>query len=289
MLSLSGRPQRDRRLNRQRIRSKSGACGPSLCVTTFLLLLVHVGAATAQGAPRVSCQGTAVPPTVASAHAALQQNPDELGARLKLADAMVDQGCYADAVAVLEAGQAHYPHSSELSAKLRDVRSMLTEETYIQGMTQAEDAAKQQHNQLRCTKLADVEACNAALQSAPNDLSLLVAKADAQAQSGHTTDAVTGYRRALQLSPANESVKEKLAAALAHEGQDAGASPADTAATAAAAPGRTRHSTASTALAAAAPRHAPASTPAVALNGAQAVASVAPASYSNEAPPGRSN
>jgi cytochrome c-type biogenesis protein CcmH/NrfG len=273
------------------MRAKSEACVMSLCVTT-LLLLAHVGPAPAQGAPRVSCQGTAAPPAVASAKATLQQNPDELGAWLKLADAMVDQGCYADAVTVLEAGQAQYPRSSELSAKLRDVRSMLTEETYIQGMTQAEDAAKQQHNQLRCTKLADVEACNAALQSAPNDLSLLVAKADAQAQNGHTADAVTGYRRALQLSPANEAVKEKLATALAHEDttpQDDGAS---LAALAAAAPARTRHSAASTAMAAAAPRHAAAtaaSTPAVALNGAQPAASVAPATYSNEAPAGRSN
>jgi predicted Zn-dependent protease len=287
VLSLSD-GQRERPMNRQRMRSKSGACGTSLCVTT-LLLLAHLGPAAAQGAPRVSCQGTAAPPPVASAKAALQQNPDELGARLRLADAMVDQGCYADAVAVLEAGEAQYPHSSELSAKLRDVRSMLTEETYIQGMTQAEDAAKQQHSQLRCTKLADVEACNAALQSTPNDLSLLVAKADAQAQSGHTADAVTGYRRALQLSPANESVKEKLAAALAHEGATPQDASAALAATAVAAPGRTRHNAASTAMTAAAPRHAAASTPAVALNGAQPTASVTPATYSNEAPAGRSN
>src|ERR1700761_2919849 len=130
---------------------------------------------------RASCSGRDQPRTVADASAALDQDPENLTSRLKLADALVDQGCYQDAVTVLEAGQQSHPHSIELSGKLRDVRSMVTEQTYIQGLTQAAESAKLQRNELRCTKLADISACDEALKSKPGDTQLLTARSAAVA------------------------------------------------------------------------------------------------------------
>ena len=66
-----------------------------------------------------------------------------MGRRLRLADALVDQGCYQEAVGVLEAGEQVHPHSSELAGKLRDVRSLVTEQTYIAGLTQAAERSPQ--------------------------------------------------------------------------------------------------------------------------------------------------
>src|ERR1700693_6373019 len=133
-----------------------------------LAALAHAAGVSAQPALRAACQEGSAPEAVSHARTTFQKNPEQLGPRLDLADALMDQGCYEDAVALLEAGQSMYPHNVELSGKLRDVRSMLTEQTYIRGITQAEDTAKQQHNQLRCTELADIEACNTALRSSPN-------------------------------------------------------------------------------------------------------------------------
>jgi hypothetical protein len=131
--------------------------------------------------PRAACRGPSRPQTLIDAAAALDRDPEELASRLNLADALVDQGCYQEAVTVLEAGQKSHPHSSELSGKLRDVRSMVTEQTYIQGLTQAAESAKLQRNELRCTRLADISACDEALKSKPGDAQLLAARSAATA------------------------------------------------------------------------------------------------------------
>jgi tetratricopeptide (TPR) repeat protein len=132
---------------------------------------------------------------------------------MRLADALVDQGCYQEAVDVLEAGQQAYPRNSELAGKLRDVRSLVTEQTYIEGLTQAAEGAKLQRNQLRCTRLADVTACDDALKSKPDDEQLLLAKGDALMQGNRPADAAAAYRHASQLKPGDDAAKTKLAAA----------------------------------------------------------------------------
>jgi tetratricopeptide (TPR) repeat protein len=189
-------------------RTSASAWWAGLAVLAFLYIATPAGAQTQV---RMACQESAKPKAVLDAKAALDSEPDELGPRLKLADALVDQGCYQDAVAVLEAGQTAHPHSGELTGKLRDVRSMITEQTYIEGLTQAEESAKQQRNVLRCTKLADTTACDDALKSKPDDVQLVLAKADALAQANRLPEAAAAYRRAAQLNPANEAVKAKLA------------------------------------------------------------------------------
>jgi hypothetical protein len=111
--------------------------------------------------------------------AALTRDPTQLESRLKLADELMDQGCFDAAVSVLEAGQASHPRSADLARKLREVRSMVSEQRYIEGLSQAAAGAKARRNLFRCTKLADLDACNEALKEAPNDPAVLAARAAA--------------------------------------------------------------------------------------------------------------
>src|ERR1700730_2286009 len=169
--------------------------------------------AHARALARATCQSGKQSEAVTDATTALERDPNELGPRMRLADALVDQGCYQEAVDVLEAGQQAYPRNSELAGKLRDVRSLVTEQTYIEGLTQAAEGAKLQRNQLRCTRLADVTACDDALKSKPDDEQLLIARGDALMQGNRPADAAAAYRHASQLKPGDDAAKTKLAAA----------------------------------------------------------------------------
>jgi predicted Zn-dependent protease len=180
----------------------------------------------AEAITRASCIAGRQSEAVKSASAAFEREPDELGARLQLADLLVDQGCYQEAVSLLEAGVQEHPHSNELTAKLRNIRSLVTEQTYIENLTQAAEGAKLQRNQLRCTRLADVTACEDALKSKPDDPQLLLAKGDALVQANRPAEAVTAYKRATQLKPADEGLKTKLASAEALQANAAAAAKA---------------------------------------------------------------
>jgi len=283
--------------------------GAGLAVTLFTLLATLQGEpaaaqadAHARALARASCQSGKQSEPVTDAAAALDREPNELGPRLRLADALVDQGCYQEAVAVLEAGQQQYPRNSELSGKLRDVRSLVTEQTYIEGLTQAAEGAKLQRNQLRCTRLADVTACDDALKSKPDDEQLLLAKGDALMQGNRPADAVAAYRHASQLKPADEAVKTKLAAAEALQASTAAttASAAQLAAANAAAanaapvPKAPKRPPATATVANASPTRArPAPTPSpAAATPVATVAALEPQetrTYSNDAPAGRTN
>jgi predicted Zn-dependent protease len=196
---------------------KVGAC---LAVTLLVLLLTLQSEpaaaqadAHARALARAACQSGRQSDPVTEASAALEREPNEIGPRMRLADALVDQGCYQEAVEILEVGQQVFPRSRELSAKLRNVRSLVTEQTYIEGLTQAAEGAKFQRNQLRCMRLADVTACDDALKSKPDDEPLLLARGDALMQANRPADAAAAYRHASQLKPADDTVKTKLAAA----------------------------------------------------------------------------
>jgi tetratricopeptide (TPR) repeat protein len=165
------------------------------------------------GHPAVSCQIDSQPRTVTDAWAALQRTPNELEPQLAAADALIDQGCYKEAVPILEAGLAQRPRSSELQSRLRAARSMLSEEHFFEGLGNAQETAKLQHSVMRCTKLADVSACDDALHMKPDDPQLTLAKGDALAHGGHPADAILVYLHAGGLLPGDEGVKSKLAAA----------------------------------------------------------------------------
>jgi tetratricopeptide (TPR) repeat protein len=180
--------------------------------SVLLLAMVRLAMADAgHGAP--SCQIDSQPQSVTSAWAALRRSPNELEPQLTLADALIDQGCYKEAVPVLEAGLAQRPHSGELQSRLRAARSMLNEEHFFEGLGNAQETAKLQHSVMRCTKLADVSACDDALHMKPDDPQLVIAKGDALAHGGRPADAILVYLHAGGLVPADEVLKSKLAAA----------------------------------------------------------------------------
>jgi tetratricopeptide (TPR) repeat protein len=160
-----------------------------------------------------SCQIDSQPKSVTDAWAALKSQPNELGRQLAVADALIDQGCYKEAVPVLEAGLAQRPRSSELQSRLRAARSMLSEEHFFEGLGNAQETAKLQHSVMRCTKLSDVSACDDALRMKPEDPQLVIAKGDALAHGGRPADAILVYLHAASLLPADEGVKSKLSAA----------------------------------------------------------------------------
>jgi tetratricopeptide (TPR) repeat protein len=251
----------------------------------------------AEALTRASCQAGKQSEAVNSAMAALERDEDELGPRLRLADALVDQGCYQEAVAILEGGQRGHPRSGELAGKLRDVRSLVTEQTYIDGLTQAAEGAKFQRNQLRCTRLADLTACEDALKFKPDDPQLAVARADALMQGNRPADAIAAYRHAIQLRPFDETLKSKLTAAEALQASTAAPSTELTPASAAA-----QVAVANSSARPKAPRRAAVAASGTAANPARAstpvevplpsVASLeAPTArtYSNDAPAGQTN
>jgi tetratricopeptide (TPR) repeat protein len=160
-----------------------------------------------------SCQIDSLPKTVTDSWAALKRSPDDLERQLAVADGLIDQGCYKEAVPVLEAGLAQRPRSSELQSRLRAARSMLNEEHFFEGLGTAQEAARLQHSVMRCTKLSDVSACDDALHIKPDDPQLVIAKGDALAQGGRPADAILIYLHAAGLLPSDDGVKSKLAAA----------------------------------------------------------------------------
>jgi cytochrome c-type biogenesis protein CcmH/NrfG len=188
----------------------------AVCVSAGLIMS-HGGPVAAQAdvharaIARASCQSGKHSDAVVDAQTAMDHNPDDLGPRMRLADVLVDQGCYQEAVEILEAAEQTFPRNAELTGKMRDVRSLVTEQTYIEGLTQAAEGAKLARNQLRCTKLNDVAACEDALRSKPDDTQLLLAKGDALMQTNRPADAVTAYRHLAQLRPGDESAKTRLA------------------------------------------------------------------------------
>ena len=165
-------------------------------------------------ASATTCQADPQPKVVSDARAALSGNPNDLAAQLAVIDALIDQGCYKEAVPVLENGISQRPHSSELQSRMRAVRSMLNEEQFFEGLGNAQETAKLQHNLMRCTKFFDVNACDDALRSKPDDSQLLVAKGDALSHDGRPADAILIYLRAGGLlPPGDEGIKLKLSAA----------------------------------------------------------------------------
>jgi tetratricopeptide (TPR) repeat protein len=176
----------------------------------FALLLSATGLAQADGA---LCQAGGA--RVASARSALAATPASLPARFELADALIEASCYHEAVHTLEDGKSIHPRSAELTAKLRTTRSLVSEQDYFEGKEQAELAAKLSRNLLRCTRLADIEACDEALKIKPDEVPLLVGKGDALLKASRPGEAEAVYRNALRIAPDDARIATQLAAARA--------------------------------------------------------------------------
>jgi tetratricopeptide (TPR) repeat protein len=185
--------------------------------TNRLLALLLVGLCRAawphEAASPAVCQAAAGQPAITEAKAALDANPTELRARLKLADAWGDAGCFGDALQVLQDGEAMHPGDKELQARLRVAKSLVSEQGYFDSMDRAAKNATLSRAAFRCAKLADVNSCDDALNTKPNDPELLIAKADALVQAKHPGEAIGIYRTALAVSADREAVDAKIALA----------------------------------------------------------------------------
>jgi hypothetical protein len=132
-------------------------------------LVVFTAPALARADGGELCQA-ATSASVSAARAALDKAPESLPSRFKLADALVEANCYHDAVHTLEDGATLHPRNAELQAKLRNTRSLVSEQEYFAGKEEAERAARMARNKLRCTRLADLDACDEVLRLMPGDI-----------------------------------------------------------------------------------------------------------------------
>lgn len=135
-----------------------------------------------------ACEAAADKPAMVSAREALQRTPDALKARLGLADQLIDAGCYEEAVHVLEDGAALHARSEELQTRLRTARSLISERQFFDGLDKAELGAKLSRNVLRCTRFADLEACDQALVMKPDDVAVATARGDALLKTQRTIE-----------------------------------------------------------------------------------------------------
>jgi tetratricopeptide (TPR) repeat protein len=185
--------------------------------TNRLLALLLIGLCRAawphEAASPAVCQAAARQPAITEAKAALDADPTELRARLKLADAWGDAGCFGDALQVLQDGEAMHPGDKELQARLRVAKSLVSEQGYFDSMDRAAKNATLSRAAFRCAKLADVNSCDDALNMKPSDPELLIAKADALVQAKRPGEAIGVYRTALPVSADREAVDAKIALA----------------------------------------------------------------------------
>lgn len=161
-----------------------------------------------------ACQNT---PAVNTARQALEGNAKDLNVRFALADALIAGSCFGSAVHVLEAGEELHGRNAKLQGRLREARSMLGEQQYFEELNRAEESARLSRNVLRCSKLAEVRACDEALQLKPDDPDIMVSKADALLQSKKPIDALALYRRVRTIAPGHPSLEPKIAAAIAQQ------------------------------------------------------------------------
>jgi tetratricopeptide (TPR) repeat protein len=160
---------------------------------------------------KAPCGAASDSPAVAASRVDLARDERSLEARLKLADALLAQMCYADAVHVLEDGESIHVRNPGIQSRLRDARSMLSEQRYFDNLGNAQEAAKMQRSMLRCKQLGDLVACDAALAARPDDAELLAAKGDALLKANRVIEALPVYRHAAALNPADAASRTRLA------------------------------------------------------------------------------
>lgn len=178
-------------------------------VSLAAALLANSGALAHEG----TCKDSSPSEATLTAGKALEENPRDLDARLRLADALMTDNCFEDAVKALEAGEEFHGRNSQLQSELREARSMLREQGYFEGLNRAEEAAKLSRHLLRCNRFADIEACDQALTLRPDDPQVVIAKADALVQANRPAEALMIYARARELDPENAGVEQKITTA----------------------------------------------------------------------------
>jgi Flp pilus assembly protein TadD len=162
-----------------------------------------------------ACQAAASQPTIANALKTARNDPHDLSAAFKLADAWSDAGCFADSLQVLENARNLNPTDKELETRLRVARSLVGEANFFDNLDRADAQAKLKRDTFRCTTLADPASCIEALHMKPDDPALLVAHGDALLASKRPAEAVSRYRLAAVLAPDWPGLAAKISAAAA--------------------------------------------------------------------------
>jgi tetratricopeptide (TPR) repeat protein len=173
-----------------------------------LLLALRVHSAFAHG--DAVCSPELKKDEIAVVRASVDRAPESLAPRLALADLLVQEGCYDEALHALEAAQERHSRDAELLNKMKLVRSFVSERQFFDGLDTAQAEARLSRNLLRCTRLDDVAACDEAARMKPDNGEIIAAKGAALAKSGRLAEALTVYRRAIALNPANTQIDARL-------------------------------------------------------------------------------
>jgi tetratricopeptide (TPR) repeat protein len=182
---------------------------PSIAAVSLLTLLASSRVAVA--ASESKCvNGGQQNPDIAAGKAALQRSPIQLGKRLELANLLEKEGCYDEAVHLLEEGQKYNPYNPTLAFSLRRARNRVKEEHYLEGIDQAEAGARLNRKMERCTREGEVAACDEVLSQQPNNTKILIAKGDALMKAHRPAEAWKAYIRANELAPNNSTLTGKL-------------------------------------------------------------------------------
>lgn len=149
-------------------------------------------------------------PSIDGARTELKHKPNSLSLRMRLADKLIDVGCYDEAVYVLEDGAMLYPADRDLQSRLKTARSFIGEREYLGKQPAANDGSEAAflRAQLRCVQFGDLTACEQALANKPNDIALWVAKGDALLKEKRSRDAMLAFTRARQVNEAVDQVPE---------------------------------------------------------------------------------
>jgi tetratricopeptide (TPR) repeat protein len=166
-----------------------------------------------EAASPAACLAAAQQPGIAAAKAELVANAADLPARLRLADAWSDAGCFNDALQTLQVAEASHPHDKELRTRLEVAKSLVSEQTYFDSMDSAAKDAKLSRAVFRCSKLSELASCDEALTLKPNDPAMLSAKADTLVQLKRPAEAIDVYRRIPAASANLAAVTAKIASA----------------------------------------------------------------------------
>ena len=174
-------------------------------------LTLMAGVSLAHQAAGPACTGNArQQPDIVRARTTLERSPSALATRLNLASLLYKTECYDDAVHVLEDGEKYNPHNPYLQYYLERAHNMQKGEQYLESLDKAEGAVRVPRNKLRCIRLDDLGACDAVLKEQPNNLEILLAKADALVKKNRIGDALAVYSLAAELAPNNKSIQAKL-------------------------------------------------------------------------------
>jgi tetratricopeptide (TPR) repeat protein len=179
-----------------------------------LLGLVLCGTALCrEAASPAACLTAALQLPIAAAKAELDANALDLPARLRLADAWSDAGCFNDALQTLQVAEAAHPHDKELRTRIEVAKSSVSEQTYFDSMDTAAKDARLSRANFRCSKLSDLASCDDALTLKPNDATMLLAKADTLVLLKRPAEAIDAYRKIPTALANRPAVSAKIAAA----------------------------------------------------------------------------